>query len=358
MNKPPHKYFINELALNQKFLIEFVLIVVVLGIGLDLCILSMFSILAYKDQYIISIFGTMLCFLGVSFILYKLLGSRKISKTIKAFIIINRNTNEIISIENYDFAHKLALFLNAAIIEDETMKMNLAKANFIYDGDQESVKLGRKIVNDLTNYYIINSLSVHLADFYNISGIDKKKLVRITRDDLPAYLLDNQFLDLFSKPMNQRQVFKNNSMTESDSIDGKREVVVRKTKGAIFQLFDFVLPIKGELLNDGDYIKISTDKMVFKFRSRYENFGTNLPIGYLKYYLNIDRSMPYSVHQVLVDIEVKINIYTLIISNGLKYYKWIDSFMDKIEKRIDIEKYFDKIGWDNAYVILKKISKE
>lgn len=344
---------INELLSERKSQLAYFFLAILIGTGIVFCSLSIFSSIDVTNkEYFFLLIGILLCLIGFSYFVYSLFVIRTINKKIKAFIIIKRENNEIISIDNYDFSRKIEIFLKAAICESKAISMDLDAAVFKYDGEKDSVLKGVKIINELTEYYLIDTLSTHLNDYF--IGINDKNLLKFNRSDLQEVLLKNQFLELFSKQMENRDAFNNCSDELFNGNSVARILIKKESTGALFQRLDFILPIRSEISKDeNNYFSIKTKKVIFKFKSRYESYGTNLPIGFLKYYLGINDPKQYSVHQVYVDFDIKYRFSSFLFSNAWKYYQWIDSFLEKVENQIGLTNYFDKIGWEKAYVILK-----
>jgi len=91
-----------------------------------------------------------------------------------------------------------------------------------------------------------------------------------------------------------------------------------------------------------------------KLNTMFEGFNTNVPRGYIEHYIKEDESN-ITVYAFNVIIEIKLKLWGLIIGSGWEFYSWIDSFIEELESKISMEHYFKKIGWENAYTIIRSI---
>lgn len=343
---------LNEFLTNRGNLIEFVIVAIIIGIGINFLSSSIYSMVSIcnKDLYFIFT-GLILCLLSILFFFNKFFGVKKTHKTITGFLIIDKDINEIVHIDNYDFARTLTRNLKAAITEDKAIKMDWENSSFKYDATQEKKKKGQKIISELTEYYVLETMSTHLTDFFNLNNIDKEQLVELERNDIPSILLNNQFLELFSKPMDRRASFKK---TENENSKPAGKVVASFSNGAIFQHFDFVLPKNSQITKDKNgYIEIKTKRLTLKYKTFFAGMGTVSPLGYEEHYLNLTDRKKFSTYRVDIELEFEIHFGTLLLKNGWNYYNWVDSLLEKLENKISKSAYFDRIDWDKAFVIIK-----
>lgn len=351
------KRILNEFLSNRRNLIELVVVAIILGVGIEFISSSVYDkvSIAHKNLYFF-IAGILFCLFSVGFFFVKFFGIKKVKKEIKGFLIIDKDSNEVVSIDNYEYARRLTRDLKAATTEDKAIKIDWDDSSFKYDSTKEKRKKGQRIINELTEYFILETMSTHLTDFFNQNKIDKEELVELSRTDIPSILLTNQFLELFSKPMEQRAVFKEEGKNKSDSKKPVGKIVASYSRGAIFQHFDFVLP-KGSVIDKDKegYIVIRTKRLTLKYRSKFEGMGSVCPIGFEEYYLNISDLRRYSTYQVDVELEFELKFGALLMRSGWNLYNWVDSLLDKVESTFSKRRYFEKIEWDKGYVIIKSI---
>lgn len=350
---------LNRFLSNRRNLVELIIVAIILGFGIEFLSSSLFEkITASHKNLCFFIVGILMCLISLGFFFCKFFGVKKISKKIEGFLIIDKENNEIISIDNYDFAWTLDRNLKVAIAENEAIKIDWENSSFKYDVAKEKRQKGMDLINELTEYYILETMSTHLTDFFNRSDIDKSQLVELNRNDIPSILLSNQFLELFSKPMEQRAAFKEKGIGDENN-KSTRKIVASYTKDAMFQHFDFILPKNSKVSKDRDgYIVISTKRLTLKYKSKFAGFSFVCPIGYEEYYLGLKKDYrKYSTYEVDIDLEFELKFGSLLMRNGWETYNWVDSLLAKIEKKISKKEYFAKIDWDKAYVIIKSTKK-
>lgn len=343
---------------NRRELIELIIVAIILGMGIEFLSSSLFEKITVNHKHLLFfIVGSLMCLSSLGFFFVKFFVVKKISKKIEGFLIIDKENNEITSIDNYDFARELNRNLKAAISENESIKIDWENSSFRYDVAREQRESGLKIINELTEYYILEKISTHLTDYFNQNNIDETQLDKFTRNDIPSILLSNQFLELFSKPMEQRAAFKEKK-TASENQKPIGKIVASYMKGAIFQHFDLILPKNSKVIKDKNgYIVISTKRLTLSYKAKFAGMGSVCPIGFEEYYLGIKDHKRYSTYQVDIDLEFEIKFGALLMKNGWNTYNWVDSLLDEIEKNISKNRYFKKIDWDKAYIIIKTTAK-
>jgi hypothetical protein len=355
MKNTKQKRVLSEFLSNRGNLIELIIVAIILGIGIEFISSSLYDKITinHKNLYFF-IAGILFCFFSIGYFFSKFFGIKKVNKNIKGFLIIDKENNEIVSIDNYDYARTIERNLKAATSEDKAIKMDWDDSSFRYDATKEKRQKKFRIINELTEYYVLETMSTHLTDFFNQNNIDKGQLVELSRNDIPTILLSNQFLELFSKPMEQRAAFKNEKNIENEDKKPVGKIVASFSNGAIFQHFDFVLPKDSQINKEKDgFIVIKTKRLTLKYKSKFAGAGSVCPIGYQEYYLGIKDHRRYSTYQIDIELEFELKFGALLMRNGWDTYNWVDSLLEKIEKRISKKDYFDRIDWDKAYVIIK-----
>lgn len=85
-------------------------------------------------------------------------------------------------------------------------------------------------------------MNCHLSGYFvNNPNVDEHELTEIGRRDIPSVLLENHFLELFSKPMEEREAFLPSG--KGMSVRQNHKVVFASGKGgAIFDHFELNLP--------------------------------------------------------------------------------------------------------------------
>jgi hypothetical protein len=177
----------------------------------------------------------------------------------------------------------------------------------------------RRLIMEATEYFILEMLSTHLTDYFNDEKFKEENLTTIERKDIPHVLLENRFLNLFSKPMEERAAFKDRYIPKG--IRGSSQV-----GGAEFSYFDLILPTKSKVSRiDGKTFEISTQKFSLQVTISYMGTDELLPTNFERYYLRTyeypQMSNPSMVKEKSIDIEVKVFFKNSIFlsTTGLQY---------------------------------------
>ena len=183
------KKVLTEFLSNRRNLIELVIVAIILGVGIEFISSSLFDKISinHKNLYFF-LAGTIMCLFSVGFFFIKFFGVKKVSKNIKGFLIIDTENNAIVPIDNYDYARTIERNLKAATSEDQAIKIDWEDSSFKFDSAKENRQKGFKIINELTEYYILETMSTHLTDFFNQNNIDKSQLIELNRNDIPSIL--------------------------------------------------------------------------------------------------------------------------------------------------------------------------
>ena len=176
------------------------------------------------------------------------------------------------------------------------------------------------------------------------------------RVDIPSVLLSNRFLELFSQPMAQRPAFV--GMSDNDNT-----VAAWSADGAFFEKFDLILP-KGSIVKrpEKNKIAIETKKLKILIAVRYDRISTNLPRDFEEFYLHLPNMIAYTDKEarvlynpleIHVDIQITVKSRAMLSSSGWEYYRWVDSFLERIEVEISREAFFNRIQWESVVSLLE-----
>ena len=181
-------------------------------------------------------------------------------------------------------------------------------------------------------------------------GFDKKQLIEFDRNDIPDILLSNRFLELFSKPMEQRASFKKKA--KDDKSPGKI-VMSMGEKGELFNEFEFTLPKGSKVTKDDNRLFIDTKRFTIISEILYAGAGEVLPRGFEKYYLGYKSFDDFSTNLIEIKITVKFKNKSLISIKGWDYYEWIELFLEEIKNKFDTDTFFQSINWKQIYTQIK-----
>jgi hypothetical protein len=205
---------VTRLLDNRKLLLELIIAAVLLSLSIHLIAGSILD-LNWISPLCAFVLASILAVMCTAYFVVRLLWFRTHTYTFKGFIIIHSKKNEVVDIPQYDYGHDLHDYLQAAFAENAAIK-RLWDKEPIDKGlhhDKKKGELsctvgkGHQLIIEATEYYILENLSTHLADYFNRPAFDEQNLHTFARNDIPDVLLSNRFLELFSKPMEDRALF-------------------------------------------------------------------------------------------------------------------------------------------------------
>ena len=154
-------------------------------------------------------------------------------------------------------------------------------------------------------------------------------------------------LELFSKPMEEREAF----LPKGKNIEvrhGSNVVYAIGEGGALFDHFELMLP-RGTTVSriDPRSIQLKTNRFSMRVVVGFEGFNSVLPRKFEDLYLG--RGIKnVTGYQVDLDITVHFNPWSLLSATGWEYYRWLDSFLDRIDTEFSFTRFLEDIGWETA----------
>lgn len=331
---------------SRKNLIDLIVTTILLAFGINL-IAGQLIALTVVNPLVTVLFGIILIFSSILYFGNSLLDERIKSHKFEAFIIYKEKKNDIISVPSYEFSEKIHSYIKSAFGENPALKNIWKKEPDI------SEPKSAQLVLEVVQYFLLSRLSSHLTDYFDAEDFKKANLKKYERKDIPEILLSNRFLELFSRPMEERPAFIEDYKHEDDEMLGEI-VYASGLKGAIYDKFELVLPQKSSIRKlDNNKIEIETEKLKISMVIQFEGINTLLPMMFEEYYLGINDSNEYSVYQLDIGIHVQMKLRSLFSSVGWEYYQWIESYLDIIEEEVSKDVFFEKINWENVRVILQ-----
>ncbi|MBP1640853.1 MAG: hypothetical protein H6Q17_2436 [Bacteroidetes bacterium] len=339
--------FIREFLSNRTNVIEIFIVAILITLCINLITTTCYELLDFsnKDEMLL-LLGIIILLLSVAYFILKIVWKTNIKKVFSGFILINKKDKLPVDCDGYDYLEELRRNLDAGFAENKALE-------HIWMNDSANRKEKNLLIIEATEYYLIDELSTHLTDYFNLRGLDKKQLVQISRNDIPDILFSNRFLELFSKPMEQRASFINDIDKKDKNERVGRIVYSMGGNGAVFKYFDFVLPKGSKVAKNEDYIEIDTKRFTIKIKVDYEGYGNVLPKGFEKYFLGFNPFEDVYATEIGIEVLVKFKFESLFYRNGWDYYEWIELFLEKVEKNFSQKNYFEAINWKQVYTQLK-----
>jgi hypothetical protein len=259
-------------------------------------------------------------------------------------------------VPEYHFGDELANILKAGFAENSALQSQwnagAPGSRFRLPGqDQEdgtACAKAAKLVEEAAEYFVLETLSIHLTDYFNKVGRAKKRTVELRREQVPEVLLTNRFLSLFSAPMEDRPAF---VQEQAHAFHGGQVVAVF-AKGARYSRFDLVLPKKSAVKRrEFGAIELSTPRLRLTVGVKYDGFSSGIPFDFCQFYLRIPEEQVH-VQMVMIEIHVSLKLLGLI-SGNWDYYRWVDSFLSTLEDKVSFDGFLQKVQWSTIAALLR-----
>ncbi|WP_029652248.1 hypothetical protein [Marinobacter daepoensis] len=343
---------IEQLSVSRTALME----ILIVGFLIGVCA-SVTGALAYEGLkehsawlYIGLVSLLVIC---IFFLSKKFTRSGKAKISVEGFIIHLKEENQIQRVPRYQFSEEISRFLGSAFNENEALKRQWDKEPLLHIFSQkkgESSEASLKLIREASEYYIIETLSTHLTDYFNQENYDNSELKELSREDVPTILLNNRFMELFSAPMENRSVF---DSEDHVGVAGGEVVMSMGPNGAFYSRFDLVLPKGAKVTRENGAIVIDTSKFKLSISIRFNGTGYNTPINFEKYYLGLESFKKYRVFGVEFRAEVEFKLFSSLRKSNWDYHAWLDSYFETIERELSGEYYFRKINWETVTTMIQ-----
>jgi hypothetical protein len=205
------------------------------------------------------------------------------------------------------------------------------------------------LICEAIEYYVLNELSMHLTGYFNDKKFKKENLKEFERNDVPEVLLRNRFMELFSKPMEERPHFVDQSFEKK----AYGETVLAFSGGALFEKFQLVLPERSIVRRlEENKIQIETARFFIDIVVDFKGINTYVSRSFEEYYLSLGNWQDINAFMIHVDIQVSFKFGRLLSRTGWEYYQWVDSFLEKMDKSLSKDTFFKTIGWNLAVTVI------
>lgn len=341
---------IERLTISRSMLLEVVVAAFLLGICASLSASVAYDSLRNKPHflYLLIFVLSVICML---FLFKKLWSARKASIDIDGFLIYSDKSNRIVNVPRYHLSEEICDYLNSAFSENEAIKRqwdNQPIANQYKRDVNRPYKASMSLIQEAIEYYVLESLSIHLTDYFDQEKYDDSELKEFKRDDVPSVLFTNRFMDLFSSPMENRLSFMDNGGVTEGTV-----VMSMGKNGERYSKFDLVLPKDATIFRDNDSIVIETSKFKLKLTASFNGCGYVTPVAFEEYYLGIESFRDSLAFNVSFRAEVDFKWLSTVSPTKWDYHAWLDGFFESIEKEMSADKFFDKINWETVSTMIQ-----
>jgi hypothetical protein len=352
---------------------------IIASLGINLVSESILQIFFF-GAHIMLIIGIGASLASVWYFIRIMTAKRTQVRNYSGFFIVDHVEKKVIPVNRYPYSENLSRYLESACAESQDIRRVLERSIYVPDATikipQEKIdEVGiereeraavkklmatpdRRLILEATEYFVFRMLSTHLTNYFSDEKFKEENLTKFERKDIPQVLLENRFLNLFSKPMEERVAAFEDRYVSKSTKGGSSE------SGAEFSHFHLILPTKAKVSRiDEKTCEITTQKFTLRIAILYLGDDELLPADFEKYYLRLQeyyqRSNPSMVKEKAIEIEVKVFFKNSIFFSrtGLQYYEWLDSYLDKLEEEFSSSYFFKKIGWDSVSTLMDCLSR-
>ena len=342
---------LNILSIRSN-LVNLVAVAVAIGFGISLAATGL-SLRLDQSGTVQLWFGALLTVGGFLYLLSRALPNVNKSVVFDGVLVVRKINNEVVPIDRYELATHTAKSIAALTAENKALgrawsNTSLSGFDITGKGAQRRASAAIKLAQEAVEYFVLHKFSLHLSShFENNPRVSDKEVQRIGRQDVPSVLLDNRFLELFSKPMGEREAFMAHDGQPNSLQDGN--VVWATGKGgAIFDHFELILPAGAAITRiDPASVRVRTRRLSVQIGVGFEGFGAVLPHRFEEFYLGL-RFDEYDRYAVNLCIDIKFAWWALFSPTGWEYYRWLDSFVEETSKAFSFEQFIADVGWHAA----------
>lgn len=223
------------------------------------------------------------------------------------------------------------------------------------DDEAEATNPAVALVGELLEYICLDWLSMHLSTFFDKEKLDKSKLRQYKRSDIPGILLQNRFLELFSRPIDRRAPFLKTESKSQDPQEGELVSFYLLEAGAMYHRFELTLPRQSKLTKTKRHgFEIVNPLISLNIEPKFTAFHTNIPGPFLKYYIGYkEDTLNISPFVIKIRICYQMSWRGIFVKTGWNYHRWAESFCRVLEERVDEEHFFRSIGWNTVDAVLR-----
>lgn len=198
------------------------------------------------------------------------------------------------------------------------------------------------LLDEALQFVVLEELSTHLSTYFNNSKSDQ--IAELSREDIPAFLLQNRVLNLLSTPIEQRDVFLKAFPTQEKRPKGTI-YSLWGSDGSMYSRFDLNLPKNSKIsfLSRGA-LRIETKRLYLEISGRYTGSSAAISRAFVDHYMGNSWD-EVDCRMVEVTLRGRVRPLALLSDKGWEHYHWLDSFRTRLRKSIDFKSFQEEIHW-------------
>lgn len=198
------------------------------------------------------------------------------------------------------------------------------------------------LLDEALQFVLLEELSTHLSTYFTSSNSDQ--IAELSREDIPAFLLQNRVLNLLTTPIEQRDVFLKAFPSQEKRPDGVL-CSLWGSDGSMYSRFDLNLPKESKVSFLGrGALRIETKRLDLEISGRYK--GSSIPVSrtFIEHYMGRAWN-EVDCRKIEVILKGRVKPLALFSNKGWEHYHWLDSFRTRLRKSVDLDAFQNEIHW-------------
>ena len=357
ITKTSRAEFFASLARSRAGLVQLVLAAVVLAFGVELTAAGTAS--AMDGAWLgILVVGIIICALALLWLTRVPVGSLKEAWTCRGILLYDCTKGEMVNLSRYPLSESVVAYVQAALHEEPRLRKQWEQS----PPCPSMVPAERPVPDDTfstghiqhaVECFLLSTLGINLHMYFSQLGTAEHRLAEYRPEDIPAVLMRNPLVALFSTNLAERPVFRQ-ELPEAISDDTVFASIPGK---AVYEQFKLVLPKEATLSRPSERcIVLETNGFSMSLGVECSEGWDLLPAGFTRHYLGLDDEdalFHLAATQITVSISVSLTLRAFLTEKGWAYYRWADSFLSELENSVSAERFFSMIGWPTAFTVLQ-----
>lgn len=379
----PH---VTHLLARRSDLIQLIVVAAILALGVSL-LSSIIQASFRLPVWSLLIISGSLIIVAVLWVIRISFSNLASSRTFRAFFIINKEKNRLVPVPGYSFSGDLFRALEGVFVENKALastwdkdpiarfdppkkpsaptgkevngdtsgqekdagkpKVDYVAIYRVYLPEDSPQPKAIRLLREAIEFVVIEYLSTNLSGYFQEYADEDAYIKEFQRKDIPSILLENRVLSLLSTPLEDREAFIDAFSGKHGKPEGEIHLVYG-SDGSMYSRFDLVLP-KGTTVSrpKPGVIQLENNRIKMCLKVDCGRFTANVPPDFLALYVG-EKPDREKIESKLVQIclEYEVKPLALLHPSGWEYYRWVDSFAETLQERVDSDSFFRRINWD------------
>ena len=346
------RHYVTTILEIRRNLAEILALAVALAFGINLLSSALPAELSLSPRAT-AIAGSALVLASIGFLAFRLRRVAGRNLMLEGILALDEHRTPE-EVDRYELSERMNRYFKAISAENKAIAKIWTDSPLGLEVDEErrTARNPRSQANLLVlealEYFVLDKLTLHLSAYFDSErAVEEHTVVRVERGDIPQVLLQNRFLELFSKPMETREAF----MDHLSGDEHGQVVYATGAGGALFDHFELVLPAKSRVTRlPGAGLSIETPRFRLAIRPDFIGTSALFPSRFEELYLG-RRFDELSLYGVKLHIAVEFKWLSFLTSEGWDYYEWLDSFLDELAKEFEFSEFLERVNWESAATV-------